>query len=145
MAVAGYPAECAGVRAAKNAANKERAKTMWIASKYGFFSIVKKNGGWHIRARNRTDLPLLQKAVGGEFGKLVVHTTRDADYISRVFIQDSMPGAVSDIMRALGDSVDYSNFKNHIHDNADQQDKLPAYSRVWSHMHAYQSERDYQT
>ncbi|MCX6972595.1 MAG: hypothetical protein NTV93_20930 [Verrucomicrobia bacterium] len=73
-----------------------------------------------------------------------MHTTRDADYISRVFIPDSIPGALLDIMRTLGDSVDYSNFKNHIHENADQQNKLTAYSKLWSHMHAYQCEREEQ-
>ena len=32
---------------------------MWIASKFGWFSIVKKTDGWHVRARVRQDLETL--------------------------------------------------------------------------------------
>ena len=37
---------------------------------------------------------------------------------------------------------DYPNFKGRIHDKPDQQDKLPAYSRLWSQMLAYQTAQE---
>ena len=37
---------------------------MWICSKLGFFSIVKKDDRWHVRARARVDLKALKKATG---------------------------------------------------------------------------------
>lgn len=42
-------------------------------------------------------------------------------------------------MATLASSIDYSNFKNRIHDLPDQAGKLPAYSQLWSRMLVYQS------
>jgi hypothetical protein len=115
---------------------------MWVASKYGFFSIVKKDGGWHIRARKAADLKLLQKAVGSTFAGEKIHLTPDADYCARIFITDHSDGRgavqIDRIMSALGESVDYGNFKSMIAETPDQQDKLPAYHRMWSAMFDFQ-------
>jgi hypothetical protein len=116
---------------------------MWIASKYGWFSIVKKDGGFHVRARTEADLHQLQHAVGGDFAELKVHITPHADYCCRIFI----PGAegetlLSSVMTALGDSVDYANFKSMIGSSPDQQGKLGYYHAVWAEMDRYQSEHN---
>ena len=50
--------------------------------------------------------------------------------------------AVNVIIAALATSIDYPNFKDRIHENPDQRDKLPAYSRLWSHMLSYQHARE---
>lgn len=115
---------------------------MWIACKFGFFSTVKKDGGWHVRARKVEDLQQLQNAVGGAFAKEKIHQTPDADYCSRIFISDDAKGEgrilIDRLMSALGDSVNYGNFKDSIASNPTQEDKLPSYHRVWTTMFEYQ-------
>ena len=115
---------------------------MWVASKYGFFSIVKKDGGWHVRARKAADLKLLQTAVGSTFARAKIHLTPDADYCARIFITDHADGAgdvtIDRIMSALGESVDYGNFKDMIGETPEQKDKLPAYHRMWDAMFDFQ-------
>ena len=114
---------------------------MWVASKYGWFSVVRKDGGYHVRARNPKDLSLLQNAVGGGFSKLRVHLTPEADYCSRVFIPQSKAKFLNDVMLVLAESVDYGNFKDAIADSKEQRDKLSAYHDVWSDMYGYQWRR----
>jgi len=89
---------------------------MWIASKYGYFSIVKKDGGWHIRARSKEDLELLRTAVGGDFVHLVVHLTPEADYCSRIFVEDDPEGKklMEALFSTLEASIDYPNFKDEV-------------------------------
>jgi hypothetical protein len=115
---------------------------MWVACKFGFFSIVQKDGGWHVRARNPQDLQLLQNAVGGEFATEKIHLTAEADYCSRIFIKDDANGigraAFDRMMDVVGASVDYGNFKDSIADNPTQEDKMHAYHRVWATMLEYQ-------
>lgn len=109
---------------------------MWIASKYGFFSIVKKDGGWHIRARNAEDLELLKN----ELSLPKITHTPEADYCARIFVADDTTGkdTMAKLMSALGESVDYPNFKNAIAASTAQRDKLHSYHDVWSVMHDYQ-------
>ena len=117
---------------------------MWIASKYGYFSIVKKDGGWHIRARKAADLELLKKAVGGNFGKRVVHLTPDADYCSRIFVQDDPSGKsqMDALFSTLESSIDYPNFKSEVAKISSQKGKLPYYGKVWGEMMDYQSQEE---
>jgi len=61
------------------------------------------------------------------------------DYAWRIVV--GQPG-VSKIMAALATSIDYPNFKDRIHDEPAQRDKLPAYSQLWSQMLAYQSAQE---
>jgi hypothetical protein len=113
---------------------------MWIASKYGWFSLVKKDGGYHVRARVEEDLRLLQIAVGGDFAKLKRHLTPEADYCSRVFVpEEGSKEVIASIMATLGDSVDYANFKSMIASSPEQRDKLHYYHGVWARMDEYQS------
>jgi len=109
---------------------------MWIFSKYGFFSIVKGNGeSIQVRARKRKDLVNLLIA-----SNLFKHPIRDdlgTDYAYRVFVSKEQ---LADVMLALGDSLDYRNFKNMIHNTPDQVDKLPILHHLWADMFHYQGE-----
>jgi hypothetical protein len=114
--------------------------SMWIASKYGWFSLVKKDGGYHVRARDENDLRLLQAAVGGDFAGLQIHLTPSADYCSRVFVpEEGSKEIITSIMATLGESVDYANFKSMIAASPEQRDKLHSYHGVWARMDEYQS------
>ena len=80
---------------------------MWIASKFGFFSIVRKNPGkCHVRARMREDLENLIAASGIEAEIL---TWDESDYRHRVIVEESV---VEKIMATLAETLDYDNFKN---------------------------------
>ena len=107
---------------------------MWIASKYGFFSIVEKpKEEFHIRARAKKDLEALSKAAG--FISIKIHTSLDGDYRYRLVVNR----AVKDLlMKALSDSIDYDNFKNVIAKTPAQKDKLDIYHRIWDLFFNYQ-------
>lgn len=109
---------------------------MWIASKFGFFSIVKKDGGWHIRARNVEDLKLLQD----QLSLPAITHTPEADYCARIFVADDNSGkdTMAALMAVFGESIDYPNFKNAIAESPIQRDKLHSYHAVWSVMYDYQ-------
>lgn len=111
---------------------------MWIASKYGFFSIVKKKQTWEIRARKKSDLENLIKHALAPTGFTVL-TTPQADYRWRVVLHRSID--VAGLFAALADTIDYSNFKNMVKDQKDQADKLPAYHRIWGEMNFYQEQQ----
>ena len=117
---------------------------MWIASKYGYFSIVKKDGGWHIRARRPEDLDILKNAVGGHFGRQTVHLTPDADYCSRIVVQDNPSGReqMDVLFSTMEASVDYPNFKDEIAGISSQKGKLKYYGRIWSEMINYQGNQN---
>ena len=111
---------------------------MWIASKYGFFSIVKKAGVYHVRARKRSDLVALQirhAAIRGDSRVFPILETPDADYCARMIVDEKTKDDFFDI---LADSIDYPNFKSMIHESPTQQDKLPWYSAIWRIMNGYQ-------
>lgn len=78
---------------------------MWIFSKSGFFSIVKKDGAIQIRARHPEHLQRLVREYELDVDLIL---TPDADYCSRVVIDaDSFP----DLMARMARDVDYSNVK----------------------------------
>src|ERR1035437_900658 len=105
-------------------------KSMWLMTKHGFYSIVqKKPGEFHVRARVRQDLENLVDRVplpGAE-----IHATKTADYSFRIVTGQ---GDVRKVMQFLGDSLDYSNFKDTIARTPDQQAKHDAYASVWHTM-----------
>ncbi|MBE7436938.1 MAG: hypothetical protein HS115_00680 [Spirochaetales bacterium] len=105
---------------------------MWIASKYGFYSIVKKADGLHVRARLMKDLENLITAARI---KKSILTWPDADYRYRIIVDDL---EYSQIVAALQASVDYPNFKNMIHQKGDQKRKYEAYSRIWGTLYDLQ-------
>jgi len=110
---------------------------MWLATQHGFYSIVQKPAGqFHVRARCKQDLENLVTLTRLESP---LHHTTDGDYAWRIVVGQP---EVSAIMAALSTAIDYPNFKDRIHDTPDQKDKLPAYSRLWSQMLAYQTAQD---
>lgn len=101
---------------------------MWIASTLGFFSIVFKQDAYHVRARSRHDLEALQSAAG-LIAQII--TSPDADYRYRILVG---PESIPNILRALGDSVSYPNFKIAIAHSLTQCPKLRAYESLWWEM-----------
>jgi len=112
---------------------------MWLCTKFGFYSIVQKTEGvFHVRSRLDQDLWNLVAAAGGEAGYLghvEVLSSDDTDYRYRIIVDADM---VAKIMATLGESIDYPNFKDNIHELPDQKDKLGAYSRMWEMMYQLQ-------
>ncbi len=110
---------------------------MWLATQHGFYSIVQKPAGqFHVRTRCKQDLENLISLAAIE---VTMHHTTDGDYAWRIIVGQA---EVSAIMAALAATIGYPNFKARIHDTPDQEDKLPAYSRLWSQMLAYQTAHD---
>jgi hypothetical protein len=110
---------------------------MWLATQHGFYSIVQKPAGqFHVRTRCKQDL---ENIIALEAVEARMHHTTDGDYAWRIVVGQT---EVSAIMAALANSIDYSNFKNRIHDMPDQKDKLPAYSQLWSRMLDYQTREE---
>ena len=109
---------------------------MWLATQHGFYSIVQKPAGqFHVRTRCKQDLENLVALAGLE-AKL--HHTTDGDYAWRIIVGQP---EVSTIMATLATSIDYSNFKDRIHDLPDQRDKASIYSRLWSQLYSFQSRK----
>lgn len=107
---------------------------MWICSQLGFFSIVRKPDGWHVRARLRADLQGLLAAAGLD---LPVQEWPQADYRWRVIAE---AGQVTAVFAALAASVDYPNFKSRIAALPGQRAKLEAYHGLWHELHRLQEE-----
>lgn len=92
-----------------------------------------------MRARAEDDLRLLQAAVGGDFAKLKIHSTPDADYCCRIFVPEAdAEKIIASVMVALGESVDYANFKSMIASSPEQRNKLHHYHEVWAEMDEFQ-------
>lgn len=112
---------------------------MWIASKLGFYSIVQKTAGeWHVRARLRADLVNLVETVYREPAAAAesIEEWPAADYRWRLIVTDA--AELAGIFAALGDTVDYPNFKAEVARRPDQTDKLPAYHALWHALHDLQ-------
>lgn len=98
---------------------------MWIASELGFFSIVRKEGAFHVRARVREDLVGLKAAAGL---KARIEEWPSADYRWRMRVG---PRALAEVFGALPGTIDYPNFKSRIAGLPAQREKLPAYEGLW--------------
>ena len=100
---------------------------MWLMTKHGFYSIVeKKPGEFHIRARVPKDLENLVERVPLPESEIL--STKSADYHYRII---AGKGEVLKVMQFLGETVDYSNFKNRIEELPDQEQRHGLYSEVW--------------
>lgn len=107
---------------------------MWLATQHGFYSIVEKSPGeFHIRARCREDLENLVVLSGLD---VPIIDTPTGDYAWRIVTGKD---EVTKVLVSLGNSIDYSNFKNRIHDLPNQRDKASIYSRLWSEFYTFQS------
>lgn len=110
---------------------------MWIASKYGFFSIVMKGPDeFHVRARFRGDLEELMEACGVDE---TLHKSYNSDYRYRLVVGRPV---VTKIGARIFEEIDYDNFKNKIAETSSQQDKLSAYGDIWSIMYMLQGRDD---
>ena len=99
-------------------------------TKHGFYSIVQKRAAeFHIRARVRQDLENLVARVPLPGAEILA--TKTADYSFRIV---TGKGDVRKVMEFLGDSLDYSNFKDTVARTPDQQAKHDAYASVWRTM-----------
>jgi hypothetical protein len=128
--------------AVETEAIKRRLNFMWLATKYGFFSIVKKDDGFHVRARSRRDLEILREAFlkyliqnwpSDGFG-LEIQDTPNSDYCSRIVLQE-----VELLFGCVSESIEYPSLRKEIEATPEQSDKLGFYSSIWSTMGAYQT------
>jgi len=115
---------------------------MWVFSKWGFVSIVKKgvNGDeWQVRSRSREDLINLIKAADLR-GQNVIETF-GSDYRYRLVIKAD---ELSLIFDAFESSIDYPNYKTRLSQTPGQEKNCRAAHTVWgviadAHGGAYQS------
>jgi hypothetical protein len=95
---------------------------MWMFTQLGFFSIVKKPDGYHVRAQQEQDLVNL--------GLAPVESYPGSDYPWRTIVKAQADW--EDIMRVLTASVDYPNFKGRIAQKADQKHSSHRYHAIWA-------------
>jgi hypothetical protein len=119
---------------------------MWLCTKLGFYSVVRKaSGEIHVRARCKRDLEILKKSVGTLVGKSSVrpwkiHRTEPADYRYRMIVTET---GLHGIMTTLATELDYSNFKGEIASSGlDQSDKIGVYSHFHHEMERWQDEKE---
>ena len=97
---------------------------MWLMTRHGFYSIVKKDDGIHVRSRERQDIENLKAGAGLNRPTL---ETPSNDYRYRIIVQ---PEDLYTIMWWLTATCDYPNFKARIDATLDQRRK--PYHEVWS-------------
>ncbi len=98
---------------------------MWLMTKHGFYSIVRKQEDvYHVRAREQKDLENLVQGV--PLPRATIVESDYTDYRFRIIVKKEHVLAV---LRFLGDNLDYSNFKNTIDRMPDQ--KRKPYHEVW--------------
>ena len=105
---------------------------MWIASSLGYYSIVKKQGEYYVRVRDKQDLLNLMTASGIQKEVLEFAGT---DYVARIIVNDE---ELRVIQNTLFNTIDYPNFKNSIMGNPAQRDKTAYYGEIWGIMWDYQ-------
>ena len=111
---------------------------MWIMSKQGFYSIVAHEDltdTYQVRSRARQDLENLLMLLGGALDGITIKETPHNDYAYRILVTGPQKAA---ILAALGEEIDYPNFKSEIARRSDQRDKLDAYHEIWAVMYRTQ-------
>ena len=101
---------------------------MWLMTKFGFYSIVKKDSDvYQVRSREKKDVENLVQNVPILNANII--ETSNSDYAVRILVgQDDL----HKILSFLGETLDYSNFKNEIGMTTDQAHK--PYHEVWQVM-----------
>jgi aminopeptidase-like protein len=102
---------------------------MWLATKFGFFSVVRTEDGKEYKIRSRAKKDLLNL-----FNASQIIEVAHADYRYRVIANQKQ---FEEFMQQLQD-IEYDNFKSHIYTLPEQKDKVPYYGRIWQVMHDYQ-------
>lgn len=107
---------------------------MWLFTKFGFYSIVRKQDGIHVRARVRKDLENLKAEASLEGDILDWRKPKPggsrADYPYRIILTDNAD--LRRIMRVFADTLDYPNFKGFVGHDPAQQEREEVYSKVWA-------------
>jgi len=114
---------------------------MWLATKQGFFSIVRDRDTeekFWVRGRSIEDVEKLHEFLLRPISIPVI-ITPDADYVARFEVNKA---GLKTLMSEMADSVDYSNFKDMIMVHNDQSDKVLAYTDMWAIMLNYQISRE---
>lgn len=103
---------------------------MWLCTKFGFFSVVQKTDGMHVRARTHDDLLRLRALAVTKIGAELptIQSWPGADYRFRMVMQQWQWFTVA---VALFSEVDYSNFKDTVANSPGQSNKLGAYHELW--------------
>lgn len=114
---------------------------MWIFTQDGFLSIVQDTqhqGNLLVRARKRDDLRrFVQLAQANMQMKVPVLETPTHDYRFRI----TVPHVVAVyVIQELVVDIDYSNFKNRVHDVDPDPRRSIAYTRVWTEMVQFQED-----
>ena len=107
-----------------------KGNVMWIASTFGFISIVQhwdQTDTFLVKARVRKDLQFL-------FDDMRILEIPSADYPYRVYVKKQ---EMADVLVKMIKNIDYPNFKNEIAALPDQRDKLAAYHEIWGVMKEY--------
>ena len=98
---------------------------MWLMTKYGFYSIVQKQPGeYHVRSRERNDIENLMDQV--PLAQVQVIESKHSDYAFRIIVKKE---DVLAILKFLGETIDYDNFKDKIDETPDQKHK--PYYEIW--------------
>jgi hypothetical protein len=97
---------------------------MWIFSQEGFYSIVRKVDGFHVRTRRKQDLV--------NVGLTPIKSYWGSDYQWRAILPNR--AELLKLMEKLGNSVNYPNFKAHVETRCDQKHRVPAYHQIWAIM-----------
>lgn len=108
---------------------------MWLFTTLGFFSCTRSAQDpelFQIRAREKGDLVGLINTLGVTCELM---ETRHTDYRWRVLVSEDQFHA---IIQELAKRIDYSNFKQAVHDTPGQETKSGPYLRVWSAMKTLQ-------
>ncbi len=110
---------------------------MWIASKFGFYSIVQTRENddiFMVRTRAEKDLQNLKNSISA-LKEHEIKDTKQADYHFRLLVNRE---ELSQLMQFFATEIDYPNFKGKVYKVANQKDKLPFYHGIWEIMHNYQ-------
>ena len=101
---------------------------MWLFTKFGFFSVVKKgtNDDLTIRSRTRSDLDRLRNHYLPSLSASRAH--EGTDYPWRATASAS---ALAEAMSAIAQDIDYANFKDEVAFSLGK-DRAKRYGRVWS-------------
>ena len=117
---------------------------MWLCTQHGFFSVsLKSEDEIHVRARMKADLENLRLVMAVKMDPAaadwIIHRSAPrADYRWRIVIDRQQ---LCELLVALAEDLDYSNFKGTIHATPHQAEKSRAYSNLWHDLHQLQKDR----
>lgn len=111
---------------------------MWLFTKYGFFSVVQhksRNGLVLIRAMEKSDIEWVRDFINEGCDTTPCHVEESPvnDYRFRIVATRE---EYQDLLKHLGDELDYTNFKDTIHGDPVRDN---AYTEVWQTMRNFQA------